>query len=87
MIDQMDQSLVISWIDGYRPPRSPSPPKGARLEGAIAIGEMLRRFPKLRLSEPEPKLTYKGSFALHCSAIVRIGSTLGKIRLEPVLPR
>ena len=36
----------------------------ARLEGAIAIGEMLRRFPKLRLSEPEPKLTYKGSFAL-----------------------
>ena len=36
----------------------------ARLEGAIAIGEMLRRFPELRLSEPEPKLTYKGSFAL-----------------------
>ncbi|HXW83675.1 MAG TPA: cytochrome P450, partial [Candidatus Binataceae bacterium] len=32
----------------------------ARLEGTIAIGEVLRRFPKIRLKEAQPKLTYKG---------------------------
>ena len=32
----------------------------ARLEGAIAIGETLRRFPKLLLADPSPSVTYKG---------------------------
>ena len=36
----------------------------ARLEGVIAIGELLRRFPRLRLQDPGAKLTYKGSFFL-----------------------
>ncbi|MBV8136843.1 MAG: cytochrome P450 [Deltaproteobacteria bacterium] len=36
----------------------------ARLEGAIAIGETLRRFPKLHLSDPSAPLTYKGSYFL-----------------------
>ena len=36
----------------------------ARLEGAIAIGELLRRFPKARLTDPDAKRTYKGSFFL-----------------------
>jgi cytochrome P450 len=36
----------------------------ARLEGSIAIGETLRRFPKLRLEDPSAPLTYKGSYFL-----------------------
>ena len=36
----------------------------ARLEGAIAIGETLRRFPKLRLKDPKAPLVYKGSYFL-----------------------
>jgi cytochrome P450 len=36
----------------------------ARLEGAIAIGETLRRFPKLHLADPTAPLTYKGSYFL-----------------------
>jgi cytochrome P450 len=36
----------------------------ARLEGTIAIGETLRRFPKLRLEDPSAPLTYKGSYFL-----------------------
>ena len=36
----------------------------ARLEGAIAIGETLRRFPKLHLADPSAPLTYKGSYFL-----------------------
>jgi cytochrome P450 len=36
----------------------------ARLEGAIAIGETLRRFPHLRLKDPAAPLTYKGSYFL-----------------------
>jgi cytochrome P450 len=36
----------------------------ARLEGAIAIGETLRRFPKLHLADPTASLTYKGSYFL-----------------------
>ena len=36
----------------------------ARLEGAIAIGESLRRLPKLRLKDPSAPLTYKGSYFL-----------------------
>lgn len=36
----------------------------ARLEGAIATGAILERFPKLRLAEPAAKLSYRGSLAL-----------------------
>ena len=36
----------------------------ARLEGAIAIGETLRRFPKLRIKDPAAPLEYKGSYFL-----------------------
>lgn len=36
----------------------------ARLEGGIALGETLRRFPKLRLADPSAALTYKGSYFL-----------------------
>jgi cytochrome P450 len=36
----------------------------ARLEGAIAIGETLRRFPGLRLKDPSAPLVYKGSYFL-----------------------
>jgi cytochrome P450 len=36
----------------------------ARLEGTIAIGETLRRFPKLGLEDPSAPLTYKGSYFL-----------------------
>ncbi len=36
----------------------------ARLEGAIAIGAVLERFPKLRAADPAAKLSYRGSLAL-----------------------
>jgi cytochrome P450 len=36
----------------------------ARLEGGIAIGQLLRRFPRLRLKDPGAKVSYKGSFFL-----------------------
>jgi cytochrome P450 len=36
----------------------------ARLEGAIAIGAVLERFPHLGLAEPDAPLSYKGSFFL-----------------------
>ncbi len=36
----------------------------ARLEGAIAIGAVLERFPKLRVADPAAKLSYRGSLAL-----------------------
>ena len=36
----------------------------ARLEGAIAIAETLRRFPRLHLADPSAPLTYKGSYFL-----------------------
>jgi cytochrome P450 len=36
----------------------------ARLEGAIAIGSVLERFPRLRLADPDAPITYKGSFFL-----------------------
>ena len=36
----------------------------ARMEGAIAIGAMLERFPKLRLTNPDAELKYKGSYFL-----------------------
>ncbi|MGA7872601.1 MAG: cytochrome P450 [Candidatus Binatus sp.] len=36
----------------------------ARLEGSIAIGAALERFPHLRLKNPDAALTYKGSYFL-----------------------
>jgi cytochrome P450 len=36
----------------------------ARMEGAIAIGSLLARYPKLRESAPQAPLKYKGSFFL-----------------------
>ena len=36
----------------------------ARLEGAVAIGESVRRLPKLHLKDPSAPLTYKGSYFL-----------------------
>jgi cytochrome P450 len=36
----------------------------ARMEGAIAIGAVLARFPHLHLADPEQQLTYKGSYFL-----------------------
>jgi cytochrome P450 len=34
------------------------------MEGAIAIGAMLERFPRLRLQDPAAPVTYKGSYFL-----------------------
>lgn len=36
----------------------------ARLEGEIVMGELIRRFPRVRLKDPAAKLSYKGSFFL-----------------------
>jgi cytochrome P450 len=36
----------------------------ARLEGEIAMGELIRRFPRVHLKDPAAKLSYKGSFFL-----------------------
>jgi cytochrome P450 len=36
----------------------------ARMEGAIAIGAMLEKFPRLRIKEPGAEVTYKGSYFL-----------------------
>jgi cytochrome P450 len=36
----------------------------ARMEGAIAIGAMLERFPRLRLQDPTAPVVYKGSYFL-----------------------
>jgi cytochrome P450 len=36
----------------------------ARMEGAIAIGAMLERFPRLRIKDPVAPITYKGSYFL-----------------------
>ena len=36
----------------------------ARMEGAIAIGAMLERFPRLRLKNPNAEVFYKGSYFL-----------------------
>ena len=36
----------------------------ARMEGAIAIGAMLERFPRLRFQDPAAPVTYKGSYFL-----------------------
>ncbi len=36
----------------------------ARMEGAIAIGAMLERFPRLRIKNPNAEIVYKGSYFL-----------------------
>ena len=36
----------------------------ARMEGAIAIGAMINRYPRLHLKDPDAKVEYKGSFFL-----------------------
>jgi cytochrome P450 len=36
----------------------------ARMEGSIAIGIALERFPHLQLKNPEARVSYKGSYAL-----------------------
>jgi vitamin D3 1,25-hydroxylase len=36
----------------------------ARMEGSIAIGAMLGRFPRLRIKDPGAEVTYKGSYFL-----------------------
>jgi cytochrome P450 len=36
----------------------------ARLEAAVAFGALLERFPRLRFANPQPELTYKGSYFL-----------------------
>jgi cytochrome P450 len=36
----------------------------ARMEGAIAIGAMLERFPNLRIKDPSAEVAYKGSYFL-----------------------
>jgi len=44
----------------------------ARLEGRIAIGAILERFPRLRLVEPDAVLRYKGSYSLRGLESLRI---------------
>jgi cytochrome P450 len=47
----------------------------ARLEGAIALGSMLDRFPKFGLAEPDAPLSYKGSYFLR--GLARLPIALG----------
>ncbi len=44
----------------------------ARMEGAIAIGAALERFPRLRLADPGAPLSYKGSFFLRGLSSLRM---------------
>jgi cytochrome P450 PksS len=44
----------------------------ARLEGAIAIGAALARFPRLRIADPDRPLHYKGSYFLRGLAELRM---------------
>jgi cytochrome P450 len=44
----------------------------ARLEGAIAFGRTLERFPKLRMRNPDAPRTYKGSYFLRGLAELRM---------------
>ena len=46
----------------------------ARMEGAIAIGAMLERFPRLRLQDPAAPVTYKGSYFLRGLASLTMAS-------------
>ncbi|HLX37137.1 MAG TPA: cytochrome P450 [Candidatus Binataceae bacterium] len=47
----------------------------ARLEGSIAIGAALERFPRLRLKDPDAAVTYKGSYFLR--GLSRLEMALG----------
>jgi cytochrome P450 len=44
----------------------------ARLEGAIAFGAVLDRFPKLRMADPAAEFKYKGSYFLRGLAELRM---------------
>jgi cytochrome P450 len=44
----------------------------ARLEGAIAFGSAIERFPRLRLAEPESAPNYKGSYFLRGLSAVKM---------------
>jgi hypothetical protein len=46
----------------------------ARLEGAIAMEAMLKRFPRLRIADPAAKIEYRGSMALRGLANLAIAS-------------
>jgi len=47
----------------------------ARLEGAIAIEQMLEKFPRLQLAKPEAKLEYRGSMALRGLSELRLSAS------------
>ncbi|HJU29493.1 MAG TPA: cytochrome P450, partial [Candidatus Binataceae bacterium] len=47
----------------------------ARLEGNIAFGELLERFPTLKLADAAAKPKYKGSYFLRGLAELRIALT------------
>jgi cytochrome P450 len=44
----------------------------ARLEGAIAFGSMIERFPRLRLAEPDAAPKYKGSYFLRGLSALKV---------------
>jgi len=46
----------------------------ARLEGAIAIGQMLDKFPRLQLADPDAKMEYRGSMALRGLSQLRLSA-------------
>ncbi|MGH7924049.1 MAG: cytochrome P450 [Candidatus Binatus sp.] len=46
----------------------------ARLEGAVAIESMLRKFPRLQLADPQAKLEYRGSMALRGLSELRLSA-------------
>jgi cytochrome P450 len=46
----------------------------ARLEGAIAIGQMLDKFPRLALADPNAKMAYRGSMALRGLSELRLSA-------------
>jgi cytochrome P450 len=46
----------------------------ARLEGAIAFGSMIERFPRLRLAEPDAVPKYKGSYFLRGLSALKVAT-------------
>jgi len=46
----------------------------ARLEGAIAIEQMLDKFPRLQLANPDAKMAYRGSMALRGLSELRLSA-------------
>ena len=47
----------------------------ARLEGAIAFGHVIERFPRLRLAEPDTSPKYKGSYFLRGLSALRMATS------------